>query len=312
MADQDSHPPASGDEELDETSAPHDSVGGLPQRIGGYTIRRPIASGGMGTVYEAVQESPRRTVAVKVMKQGVTSRSALHRFEYEAQLLGRLSHPFIAQIYEAGTHDDPSGPVPFFVMEYIPSAKLVTQFADDKDLSLERRLELFAQVCDGVHHGHQKGIVHRDLKPGNILVDPEGRPKILDFGVARATDSDMAMPTFQTNVGDLVGTLQYMSPEQCEADPHNVDIRSDVYSLGVVLHHLLCGKLPYDVSGVPLTEAAKRIQEQPLGVPALDGANLPADVKTIVRKAMEKDRERRAVTSAARPSWRARRASAIR
>ncbi len=295
MADQDCRPPSggSGGEELDETTAPRASVGGFPHKIGAYTIKRPIGSGGMGVVYEAVQENPRRAVAVKVMKQGVTSPSALRRFEYEAQILGRLTHPCIAQIYEAGTHEEPSGAVPFFAMEYIPSAKPITVYAEEKKLGLRKVLELFAQVCDGVHHGHQKGIVHRDLKPGNILMDPEGRPKIIDFGVARATDSDMAMPTLQTNVGQLVGTLQYMSPEQCEADPHNVDIRSDVYSLGLVLYHLLCGKLPYDVSGVPLTEAARRIQEQPLDAPALADSSLPPDVRTIVRKAMEKDRERR-------------------
>ncbi len=293
MAEQDSRPPSGGSEEdLDETRAPR-AVGGFPHKIGAYTIKRPIGSGGMGVVYEAVQENPRRAVAVKVMKQGVTSPSALRRFEYEAQILGRLTHPCIAQIYEAGTHEEPSGPVPFFAMEYIPSAKPITQYAEEKKLGLRKVLELFAQVCDGVHHGHQKGIVHRDLKPGNILMDPEGRPKIIDFGVARATDSDMAMPTLQTNVGQLVGTLQYMSPEQCEADPHNVDIRSDVYSLGLVLYRLLCGELPYDVSGVPLTEAARRIQEQPLNAPALADSNLPPDVRTIVRKAMEKDRERR-------------------
>ena len=189
----------------------------LPRNIGHFTIKERIASGGMGTVYKAVQEQPRRSVAIKVMKHGVTSRSALRRFEYEAQLLARLRHPYIAQVYEAGTHDDGSGPVPFFAMEYIPNAKPITKYAEDKKLGTRERLDLFARVCDAVHHGHQRGIIHRDLKPSNILVDSHGQPRIIDFGVARATDSDMARTTLQTDLGQLIGTLQYMSPEQCEA-----------------------------------------------------------------------------------------------
>ncbi|UCC32254.1 MAG: serine/threonine protein kinase, partial [Phycisphaerales bacterium] len=206
---------------------------GLPQHIGQFHVKDVIASGGMGTVYRAMQKQPRRTVAVKVMRQGIASRSALRRFEYESQLLARLRHPGIAQVYEAGTHDDPAAPgspVPFFAMEYIPNAKPITQYAQEKKLGTRERMELFAQVCDAIHHGHQKGIIHRDLKPSNILVDAQGQVKIIDFGVARSTDSDLAVTTLQTDIGQLIGTLQYMSPEQCEADPHNIDTRSDVYA----------------------------------------------------------------------------------
>ncbi len=265
----------------------------IPKKIGQYQIRRVIASGGMGTVYEAVQEHPRRPVAIKVMKRGVTSRSAQRRFEYESQLLARLSHPCIAQVYEAGTHDDGPGAVPFFAMEYIPNAKPITGYAADKKLGMRDKLELFLDVCDAVHHGHQKGIIHRDLKPGNILVDSHGRPKVIDFGVARATDSDMAMVTLQTDVGQFIGTLQYMSPEQCEADPHDIDTRSDIYALGLVLYALLCGRLPYDVSGVPITEAARLIRERDPSPPSATTPTLRGDVETIVMKALEKDRERR-------------------
>ena len=157
----------------------------IPEKIGHYHLKRVIAAGGMGVVYEAVQEHPRRTVALKIMKQGIASRSALRRFEYESQILARLRHPGIAQIYEAGMHDDGAGGVPFFAMEYIAAAKDVVEYAKAKELATREKLELFANVCEAVHHGHQKGIIHRDLKPPNILVDSTGQPKIIDFGVAR-------------------------------------------------------------------------------------------------------------------------------
>ncbi len=273
----------------------------LPDRIGRYHIKRIIASGGMGTVYEATQDNPRRVVAVKVMKQGIASKSALRRFEYEGQILGRLRHPGIAQIYEAGTHTDTSRDrkgaesfsVPYFAMEYIPNAKLITKYADEKKLGTRQRMELFAKVCDAIHHGHQKGIIHRDLKPSNILVDSTGQVKIIDFGVARCTDSDLAVTTLQTDVGQLIGTLQYMSPEQCEGDPHDIDTRSDVYALGVVFYQLLCGKLPYDVTRMAMHQATRAIRElHPTKLSTLNHT-LRGDVETIALKALEKERERR-------------------
>ncbi len=287
--------PAAGPQSADTTRLkPEQQV--LPKKVGRFHVKRVIASGGMGVVYEAIQQHPGRSVAVKVMKHGVASRSAMRRFEYESHILARLRHPGIAQIYEAGTHDDPGapgGPVPFFAMEYIPGAKPITGYAKEKKLPTRRRLELFANVCEAVHHGHQKGIIHRDLKPSNILVDPEGHVKIIDFGVARGTDSDMAITTIQTGLGHLIGTLQYMSPEQCAADPHDLDTRSDVYTLGVVLYELLSDKLPYDVSNTPVFESTRVIREQqPTRLSTAD-ATLKGDTETIVLKALEKDRERR-------------------
>jgi non-specific serine/threonine protein kinase/serine/threonine-protein kinase len=265
----------------------------MPERIGPYRVRQVIASGGMGTVFLAAQEHPRRAVALKVMRSGIASRSAQRRFEYEAQILARLRHPNIAQIYEAGTHDDGTGGVPYFAMEYIPRARPITEYARSKNLTLRERLDLFVTVCDAVHHGHQKGIIHRDLKPANILVDSHGDPKIIDFGVARATDADLAITTLQTDVGQLIGTVQYMSPEQCEADPHDLDIRSDVYALGVVLYELLTNQLPYDVSRTAIIEAARVIREdRPARLSSISRA-LRGDIETITLKAMEKDRERR-------------------
>jgi len=269
------------------------SAGSIPQKIGNYSIRRRIASGGMGTVYEAIQEQPRRAVAIKVMQAGMFSEAGLHRFAYEAQLLARLRHPGVAQIYEAGTHREAGAEIPFFAMEYIPNARSITEYATEKRLSTRERLELFVQVCDAVHHGHQRGIVHRDLKPGNILVDSAGRPKIIDFGVARATDSDMAAAAHQTEVGQLVGSLQYMSPEQFDADPHDIDTRSDVYALGVVLYELLSGKLPYEIRGSRIHEAAALVREaEPVPLGRLD-RSLGGDLDTIVHHALAKDRERR-------------------
>ena len=265
----------------------------IPKRIGHYHVKRVLASGGMGTVYEATQERPRRTVALKLMKHGIASRSAMRRFEYESQVLARLRHPGIAQVYEAGTHRDDSGTVPFFAMEYIVGARSITEYARDKNFGTRERLELFTHVCDAVHHGHQKGIIHRDLKPGNILVDSHGNVKVIDFGVARGTDSDMAVTTLQTDIGQLIGTLQYMSPEQCEADPHDIDTRSDVYALGVVLYELLADRLPYDVSHKPLFETTRVIREQQPTRLSTVSAALRGDVETIVLKALEKDRERR-------------------
>jgi tetratricopeptide (TPR) repeat protein/serine/threonine-protein kinase RIO1 len=265
----------------------------LPKSIGRYRIRRVLGSGGMGTVYEAMQDKPRRKVAVKVMRAGITSPKAARRFEYESQILGRLSHPGIAKVFEAGTYDDGSGGVPYFAMEYVPGAKTILQYVHERTPDRRDVLALFCQVCDAVHHGHTKGIIHRDLKPGNVLVDSDGAPRIIDFGVARATDSDMAVTTMQTDVGQLIGTVQYMSPEQCEADPDILDTRSDVYALGVMLFELLSGRLPYDLKTVPIYQAANIIREGTATRLGTVDRGLRGDLETIVAKAIEKDRDRR-------------------
>ena len=271
---------------------PDHLIGGT---VGKYRIEKVIAAGGMGTVYEAIQENPQRTVALKVMKPWLSPQSVLRRFEFESQILARLAHPNVAQIYEAGTHrDEATGTtVPFFAMEYIPEARTIVEYADERSLSTRERLELFATVCDAIHYGHQKGVIHRDLKPGNILVDASGRVKIIDFGVARSTDSDVAATSMQTDVGQLLGTVQYMSPEQCEADPLDLDIRSDVYSLGVVLYELLCGELPYDIRHSAIHAAARTICEKQPAPPGSRDRKFRGDLDAIVIKALAKDRKRR-------------------
>ncbi|MCA9249563.1 MAG: protein kinase [Phycisphaerales bacterium] len=279
------------------------------QRLGGYRIVRRIAVGGMGAVYEAVQEQLGRTVALKVVRSGSTTDSALRRFEYEAKFLARLRHVAIAQIYEAGTHTTGGANLPYFAMEYVPNAQTLVQYSDEHGLSKRQRLELFVQACDAVQYAHQLGVIHRDLKPSNILVghdsttasdEPEYRAtlKVIDFGVARLVQSDFAVTSMHTAYGQLLGTLQYMSPEQCGADPEAIDIRSDVYSLGVVLYELLAGQLPYDVQRLSLVDAARVIAQAPLPRIGALTQTSHGDLDTIVRKAMEKDRERRYRTAA--------------
>ena len=260
--------------------------------IGHYRIIREIGSGGMGTVFEAEQEKPKRTVALKVIRPGVTSRKMLMRFEQEAQVLGQLQHPGIAHIYEAGAADTAQGRLPFFALELIRGRSL-TRHAEQNNMGLRERLELMAMVCDAVHHAHQKGVIHRDLKPGNIMVGADGQPKILDFGIARVTDADIQLTTVQTDIGQLMGTVPYMSPEQVAGDVNRLDTRSDVYALGVILYELLSGKLPYEIKQNSIAEAARVIQEDdPLRLSAVSTA-FRGDLDTIVAKVLEKDKERR-------------------
>ena len=247
----------------------------------------------MGRVFRGRQDRPDRIVAVKLIRPGLVSRAAAKRFELEAQILGRLSHPAIAQIYSAGIERVGGQPVPFFVMEYVEEGIAITHFAQRQDLSTKDRIGLFRKAVAAVAHGHQRGVVHRDLKPGNILVATDGLPKIIDFGVARSTDGDVALTTFHTDAGQLVGTLQYMSPEQLAGNADDLDVRADVYSLGVVLYELLTGRPPYDVRNRPIHEAARLVTEaEPASLSSVS-PRLRGDLTTIVSKCLDKDRSRR-------------------
>ncbi len=265
----------------------------LGLEVGGVTIRRLIGAGGMGRVYEGWQAPPGRPVAVKLMRPGLAAAEFFTRFDHEARLLARLQHAGIAQVFSVGVHRLPTGEIPFFVMEFLAEASTLTAHARDRGLDLGQRLELFRQACAAVAHGHERGVIHRDLKPGNILVDAHGRVKVIDFGVARSTDADAALTTLETDAGRILGTLQYMSPEQFAAGAEEAGVRSDVYALGVVLFELLTGRLPYDVRRRPLAEAARIVQETP--APALRSADrsLPRDLEVIVSKCLEKEPGRR-------------------
>jgi len=228
---------------------PTASMGGVERpggRIGRYKLLRVLGEGGMGMVYLAEQEGQiRRKVALKVIKPGMDSKRVIARFENERQALALLDHPNIAQVYDAGTT---KGGRPYFVMEHVKGSP-ITDYCDRHKLSIEDRLALFQQICHAVHHAHQKGIIHRDIKPSNILVSTEGDsavPKIIDFGVAKAVATPLTERTLFTEDTQLLGTPEYMSPEQADLGGEDIDTRSDIYSLGVLLYVLLAGILPYD------------------------------------------------------------------
>ncbi|MBL0927262.1 MAG: protein kinase [Phycisphaerales bacterium] len=273
--------------------------GKVSGRFGNYEVVGLIGRGGMGMVVRARQIRPQRDVALKLMFDLSGSESFRSRFLREVEFLGRLEHPGIARIYDAGIH----GATPYFAMELIEGETLL-RYVARRNPSTEARLRLFAEVCDAVHYAHTKSLIHRDLKPGNILVfDPPGggppRAKVLDFGVARATDADLQTATMLTEVGQLVGTVPYMSPEQTSGDPAALDTRSDVYSLGVVLYELLTGKLPYAIDDKPLGEMVRVIQQEDATRLSTAGQRFRGDLETIVGKALEKDKERRYQSAAA-------------
>jgi WD40 repeat protein len=267
----------------------------LPDRVGGFRVVRKIGDGGMGTVYEAEQENPRRRVAVKVIRAGLATPALVRRFTREADVLGRMQHPGIARIYEAGVAADG---LPYIAMELVrglPLDEYTTRHSPDP----AAKLGLVARVCEAVQYAHEQGVVHRDLKPANVLVDATGQPKVVDFGIARISGGEHVSTAGRTATGQLIGTLAYMSPEQLGADPAAVDARSDVYALGVILFELLAGRLPFDLTSLPLPEAARRIREDDPTRLGTMNTLFRGPVETIVAKALEKDRDRRYPTAAA-------------
>ncbi len=298
------------------SSPAEDHAGSQPVAIAGYRIIRELGRGGMGVVWEAEQERPRRRVALKVMRRDHQV-DELHArmFQREAETLARLKHPNIAAIYASGHTDDGFD---YFAMELVSGRTLDRwlrsrpQVIDADELKL--RLRLFRTICDAVHYAHQRGVIHRDLKPANIVVSDEAVSvggsaqstagpvvKILDFGLARITDSDIAATTV-SEIGMIKGTLQYMSPEQARGEVETIDVRCDVYALGIILYELLAGKRPYDVSRSAIAEAVRVICEEPprpLKESWSGTGRLDPDLQTIIGKALEKDMDRRYSSAAA-------------
>lgn len=275
-----------------------------PETIGPFRILGRLGSGGMGTVYLAQQETPQRRVAIKVLRHGLQTKSYISRLRREASLLAKLHHPGIAQVFEWGVVGDEELGLPYLVMELVEGLDL-TAFAEQRRLSTVERVSLVACVCDAVDHAHQRGVIHRDLKPANILIasgagfDAEPVPKVLDFGVARAIDQEASRSTQLTSEGQLLGTLSYMSPEQASGNPDRVDVRSDVWALGVILFELLSGELPHDFGKRTLLGALSQLKEcEPSRLHSMD-ADLAGDLDTICARALEVEPERRYQTAAA-------------
>ena len=286
----------------------------VPAAIGPYQLVKKLGEGGMGQVWLAEQTSPfRRQVAIKFVRPGIFSGSLLQRFQWERQSLAMMDHPAIAKVFEGGSA--PTGE-PYLVMEYVPGLP-ITDYCDSKKLTIPERLQIFIQVCEGVQHAHQKSIVHRDLKPANILVvevDGHPMPRVIDFGLAKTLPLLDDETIQQTHAGGLLGTPGYMSPEQADSGVADVDTRTDVYSLGVILYVLLTGFLPFEMKGKPVHEVLRLLREQDPPRPSTrletekDTASqaaargtgpsqlrtmLKGDLNWIVMKALEKDRDRR-------------------
>jgi len=255
-------------------------------RLGEFLVLHGIGSGGMGVVYAAQQERPRRTVAIKVLRRGFRHPEVLRRFEHEAETLGRLQHPGIAQVYTfaGGDRTTPA----HLVMELVSGPPL-TDYVRAAQLLVRERVALVVQIADAIQHAHERGVVHRDLKPANILVAAGGQPKVLDFGIARATGTDIDRITVQTAHGQLMGTLAYMSPEQLRGRSADVDGRADVYALGVVLYRVLTDRMPFELAGLPWPEAIQRILTAPSPLLGEIDRALAGPLEQIAARAMARD-----------------------
>ena len=294
----------------------------MGETVGPYTIVELIGEGGFGAVYKAEQEEPiRRTVALKVIKLGMDSKQILARFEVERQALTLMDHPSIARVFDAGTTEKGR---PYFAMELVKGVP-ITEYCDEKSLTTSERIALFSKICHAVQHAHQKGIIHRDIKPSNVLVtihDADPVPKVIDFGIAKATKEPLTEKTFSTGEYQFNGTPEYMSPEQAEMGQIDIDTRSDIYSLGVLLYVLLTGRSPFGrttLRRVAYWEVQRIIREEDPPTPSQRLSRLgkalkevaqtrcvsptvlrrliKGDIDWIVMKALEKDRDRRYQTA---------------
>lgn len=268
-----------------------------PEFVGPYRIRRLIAAGGMGVVYEAEQSNPKRTIAVKTLSQGFESPSRRRRFHVELEALASLTHPAIAQVYEGGlqSSSEEAAEQPFFAMELVQGARDIAEYVQEEELSYRERVALFKQAVVAVHFGHTRGVIHRDLKPANILVDREGHVKLIDYGIARVSDLAPELQTSEHEVGQLIGTIAYLPPEALDGTPG--DVRGDVYALGLCLFEVLAGARAIDVSGISAIAAMTRLREEEPKRLSHVVPGIPRELDWITSRALAKDPERRYPTA---------------
>ncbi|MCA8948356.1 MAG: protein kinase [Planctomycetes bacterium] len=261
---------------------------GVGGRIDDYRILGVLGSGGMGTVYEAEQDEPRRRVALKVLALGLASEQAVRRFRWEAEVLASLQHPGIAQVFAVGVHRAGRIELPWFAMELVPQATDLLSFARRRAATVRDKVELLLQICEAVHHGHLRGVVHRDLKPQNLLVDERGRVKVIDFGIARSMAPEAEG---MTDAGTVLGTLHYMSPEQLGGQPRAgaIDLRSDIYALGVVAFELLAGRRPFVLEETTPLAVARVVGEQEAPRLSTVVRGIERDLEVVVQKALQRD-----------------------
>ncbi|MFO1078357.1 MAG: serine/threonine-protein kinase [Planctomycetota bacterium] len=277
---------------LDEGAAAwsrtHDLAG---RTIAGFRVLRRIGEGGMGTIYEAEQQRPQRSVALKTLSVRIASERARRRFEDEAEILARLRHPAIAQVIDAGSANLDGQDVPWFAMELVEGPRPIDRFVREEALGARATAALFLTVCEAVHYAHQRGVIHRDLKPGNVLVDRHGQPKVIDFGIARLADDGDRLA--RTRTSEFLGTLAYMSPERLTGMNQGADTAGDVYALGVVLYELLAHEPPFPVHGLPPARLVEVVQQTTPQPPSRHGRGVPLELDWITMKAMSKEPGRR-------------------
>ena len=263
-----------------DASDPH-----LPEALGEFRVLGLLGRGGMGAVYLAEQQQPQREVALKVLRGAHDDPDSLRRFQLEGEALALLDHPNIAHVFATGVDDRHGARVPFLAMELVRGRNLLAD-ADARGLDAEARVRLMLDVCAGVQHAHQRGVIHRDLKPANILVDGDGRPKIMDFGIARIVHDGGDAATRLTEAGQVVGTIPYMSPEQLRGETRRIDVRTDVFALGVILYELLAGRRPRELDASSLFSAIKSAERTSMVPLAKIAPKFGGDLDTIVMKAL--------------------------